>query len=328
MKPVVTFALGAVLASGVVYYAVHRDTPAPAPVIPQVETITSAPVETTPPVAVEPQPTGFATAPPIPAPVKPSPTGRPVAVKKPEHREIAQSKPAQTPASTQVTTPQPSTQTASQPSAAAPAPAAQPSSGSTNGQFTGFPGPPPEEHRAPEPRKPQTATLPAGTLLTVRVEESLSSEKNQPGDVFRASLDTPLVVDGMVIAERGSRVEGRIVEADRGGRVQGISRIALALTSFTTADGQKIKVQTETFAREGEKSMKEDVAKVGAAAAIGAAIGAIAGGGKGAAIGAGVGGAAGTGGVMATRGKAAQIPVETRMSFRLRDSVNITEKLR
>ena len=67
--------------------------------------------------------------------------------------------------------------------------------------------------------------------------------------------------------------------------------------------------------------------KAGAAAAIGAAIGAIAGGGRGAAIGAGVGGAAGAGGVMTTRGKPVHIPVETRISFRLSEPVTLTEKL-
>jgi hypothetical protein len=165
-------------------------------------------------------------------------------------------------------------------------------------------------------------------LLTVRLDEALSTERNQEGDTFRATLDSPLVVDGMVIAERGSRVEGRVVQTDKGGRVQGLARLAVAITSFTTSDGQKIKVQTESFARQAESSRKSDAAKIGAGAAIGAAIGAIAGGGKGAAIGAGVGGAAGTGGVLATRGKAAEIPVETRMSFRVRDPITVTEKIR
>ena len=49
----------------------------------------------------------------------------------------------------------------------------------------------------------------------------------------------------------------------------------------------------------------------------GAVVGAIAGGGKGAAIGAGAGAAAGVGTNMATRGKAAVIPAETLMEFRL-----------
>ena len=159
------------------------------------------------------------------------------------------------------------------------------------------------------------------------MDETLRSDKNQTGDSFKATLDQPLVVDGFVIAERGSKLEGRISEVDTGGRVRGVSQMTLELVRLNTSDGQRIRLQTETFARHGEKSVKSDAAKIGVAAGIGAAIGAIAGGGKGAAIGAGVGGAAGAGGVMATRGKAAEIPAETRLSFRLREPITITEKL-
>ncbi|MGH9657815.1 MAG: hypothetical protein ACRD96_04670, partial [Bryobacteraceae bacterium] len=98
------------------------------------------------------------------------------------------------------------------------------------------------------------------------------------------------------------------------------------LTQFTTSDGQRIEVRTETFAKKGPESKKEDAAKVGGGAALGAIIGAIAGGGKGAAIGAGVGGAAGAGTVAATRGKAAVLSSETRISFRLTEAVTVTER--
>jgi hypothetical protein len=163
--------------------------------------------------------------------------------------------------------------------------------------------------------------------LTVRLDQALSTGDNQTGDSFRATLDQPLLVDGFVIAERGSRVEGRVVEADAGGRVRGVSRLSLELVHLNTSDGQRLRLQTDTFAKQGQQEKGRDAAKIGAAAGIGAAIGAIAGGGKGAAIGAALGGAAGTGGVMATRGKPAEIPAETRMSFRLREAITVTEKL-
>jgi hypothetical protein len=171
-------------------------------------------------------------------------------------------------------------------------------------------------------------TLTAGTLLPVRLGETLSSEKNKDGDTFTATLDRPLVIDGFVVAERGARLEGRVIEVDRAGRVRGVAHLGIALVSLTTADGQRIPLRTEPFRKDGAKETGRDAAKIGAGAAIGAAIGAIAGGGRGAAIGAGVGGAAGTGTVMATRGKAAELPVETRISFRVNESVTITEKLR
>jgi len=170
-------------------------------------------------------------------------------------------------------------------------------------------------------------TIPAGTTLTVRVDQALSTEKTKAGDTFRASLDQSLVVDGLVIAEKGSRVEGKVTESDPGGRVKGVSQLGLELVRLSTSDGQNVRLQTESFSKQGEKQVKKDAAKVGAAAGIGAAIGAIAGGGKGAGLGAIIGGAAGTGGVMATHGAAAQIPAETRLTFRLRDAVNLTEKL-
>jgi hypothetical protein len=147
MKPVVTFALGAALASGVVYYTVHRDTPEPPK---QAQVAAPAPAA---PAPVEVQPVAPVST-PAPAPVqsrisKPSSMARTAPVHKPEHREIAQSS---RPSPVAEPTP-PAAQTAPTPSQPA-TPAA-----TTLSQIP-FPGPPPEEHRAPEPRKPQVATIP------------------------------------------------------------------------------------------------------------------------------------------------------------------------
>jgi hypothetical protein len=178
-----------------------------------------------------------------------------------------------------------------------------------------------------EARVPHTVTLAAGTLLAVRIGESLSSARNQPGDTFLATLTQPLVIDGWIIAERGARVEGRVVDSSQAGRVKGASHLEISIVRLSTADGQKIRIRTEPYVKDPASSTATDVAKIGAGAAIGAVIGAIAGGGKGAAIGAGAGGAVGAGDVLLTRGKPAEIPVETRVSFKVQDSVTITERL-
>ena len=185
----------------------------------------------------------------------------------------------------------------------------------------------PPRVEAPPPPEPHTVTIPAGTVLNVRIGETISTKHNQPGDTFLATLDQPLVADGFVIAERGARLEGRVVESDPGGRVEGVAHLNVELVKLSTSDGQNVRIRTASFAKQANTSRKEDVAKVGAGAAIGAAIGAIAGGGKGAGIGAGVGGAAGAGDVLLTRGKPAEIPVESRVAFRLSDSVTLTERL-
>ena len=181
---------------------------------------------------------------------------------------------------------------------------------------------------APVPVQAHNVTLTAGTAVAVRIGETLSTRNNKSGDTFLATLSQPLVVDGMVIAERGARAEGRIVEAERAGKAHGLAHMTLELTKITTSDGQQVRVQTASYKQEGKSRTKKDVAKVGIGAAIGAAIGAIAGGGKGAGIGAGVGGAAGGADVLLTRGDESEILVETLLTFRLQTPVTITERLR
>jgi hypothetical protein len=163
-------------------------------------------------------------------------------------------------------------------------------------------------------------------LLPVRLVDGLSTERNVSGDTFTATLDKELVVDGFVIAERGARVEGKVVASDRGGKTRGVSSLAVELTRLHTSDGQTVAIRTDSFERRAPQTQTQDAAKVGGGAALGAIIGAVAGGGKGAAIGAGVGGAAGAGDVLLTRGKPTTLSSETRISFRLSGPVTITEQ--
>jgi hypothetical protein len=173
-----------------------------------------------------------------------------------------------------------------------------------------------------------SVTIPAGTVLNVRLGETLSTNRNLTGDTFYATLDQPLVAGGFVIAEKGARVEGRIVEVDKAGHMTGASRISLELTQVNTSDGQRVQLQTSPYSKEGgERTKKSDAAKVGGGAALGAIIGAAAGGGKGAGVGAGVGGAAGAGAVLLSGGRNVTIPVETRLAFNIQAPVTITERV-
>jgi hypothetical protein len=162
-------------------------------------------------------------------------------------------------------------------------------------------------------------------LIPVRLVDGLSSERNAPGDTFQATLDHELVAGGFVIAERGARVEGRVVTSSRGTRTSGGAALSLELTRISTSDGQRVAVRTDNFDKHVQPDHRQDAEKIGAGAVIGAAIGAIAGGGKGAAVGAGVGGGAGAGDVLLTR-KQADLPSETRITFRLASPVTLTEQ--
>jgi hypothetical protein len=168
-----------------------------------------------------------------------------------------------------------------------------------------------------------SATIASGTILTVRLLDTLNTDRNQPGDRFRASLEDPIMLDGNVVLPRGTTVEGRIVDAQQAGRVKGVAQIAVELSQVQLAGGNTIVIDTDTVRREGETSTGSDTAKVGTGAAIGAVIGAIGGGGKGAAIGAATGAGAGTAGVLLTRGKPLILSQETILSFQLNAPVTL-----
>ncbi len=181
----------------------------------------------------------------------------------------------------------------------------------------------------PQPSgEPRRVTIPAGLLISVRLAEPLSTNHNFQGDVFALWLDQPMVVNGFVVAARGARAYGRIVEMHKAGRVKGVSTMTLELTKIYGTDGQKIDIHTADFVRKGRTTHGADAANIAGTTILGAAIGAIAGGGVGAAIGAGAGGAAGTGATLLTRGRPTGLAVETRLTFRLQDSVTITQRLR
>src|ERR1039457_2303054 len=125
--------------------------------------------------------------------------------------------------------------------------------------------PPPTPPPAPEPHK---VTLNAGMLLPVRLVDGVSSERNAPGDAFLATLDKELVVDGFVIAERGARVEGRVVASDPGGKMKRAAEIAVQLTRLHTSDGQNVAIRTDSFERHAEQARAGDVEKVAVGAVI------------------------------------------------------------
>src|ERR1039457_4216418 len=184
-----------------------------------------------------------------------------------------------------------------------------------------YPNPyPPSANRG---RIPAKLTIQPGTYITVRLNQGLSSDRNQAGDGFAATLAKPVVVDGVVVAERGQTVGGRVVEAKKAGRVEGVSHLAVQLTDLTLSDGQPVPIQTQLFSRNGPTSVGRDVAAVGATTATGAMIGAAAGWGRGAAIGAGAGALVGIVGVLVTRGHPTLLYPEQILTFRVEAPITV-----
>jgi hypothetical protein len=168
-------------------------------------------------------------------------------------------------------------------------------------------------------------SVPEGTELTVILIDPLSSEKNKAGDTFMASLADPLVVDGRTVAARGTKVQGRVVDAEGAGRVKGKASLRLVLNGLVEG-ARTIPMVTKPFSVDADATKGRDVAVVGGGSGIGAAIGAATGGKKGAGLGAIIGGAAGTGAVLATKGKEVEFPSEARLKFTLDQKLELPAK--
>jgi hypothetical protein len=187
----------------------------------------------------------------------------------------------------------------------------------------------PEPAPAPAPQAPAPAaangqiTVPAGQSLLVRMIDGVDSKKNNVGDIFHASLETDLNINGTLVARKGTDVYGRLAEAKEAGHFSGSSELQLELTRMVI-NGQDYPVVSSDYSLKGKGRGSNTAQKVGGGAVAGAIIGAIAGGGKGAAIGAGAGSAAGAGVQVFTRGQQVKVPSETLLEFRLQQPVTIT----
>ncbi len=165
-------------------------------------------------------------------------------------------------------------------------------------------------------------TVPAGTVVTVRMIDAIDSAKNHPGDEFAATLNSAVVVGDHVAFPQGSEVRVRLVEAKKSGHYKGSSQLELELASIT-ANGATYPVQSGYYTLNGASRGKRTAETVGGGAVLGTLIGAIAGGGKGAAIGAGAGAATGAGVQAVTRGPQVKIPSETKIDFTLKSPVTV-----
>jgi hypothetical protein len=189
-----------------------------------------------------------------------------------------------------------------------------------------YPPPNYSQGNYPPPNQPLPATvnLRAGVFVTVRIDQILSSDKNQPGDGFSATLVRPLIADGVIVAQQGQYIGGKVTEAQKAGRVKGVSHLGVQLTDLTLVDGQQVPIKTELSSLRGPTSNGRDAAAIAGTTLMGAAIGGAADLGPGAAIGAGAGLIASTVGVLLTRGRPTVLYPETLLTFRLSAPITIS----
>jgi len=171
---------------------------------------------------------------------------------------------------------------------------------------------------------PAEISVPAGTYLTVRVNQLLSSDHSQVGDAFSATLVKPLVANGVVLAEPGQTIGGRVAQVQKSGHVSGLAKLGVELTDLALVDGQQLPIKTMLVSRTANSTTGRDTGAIAGTTALGAAAGAVADLGRGAAIGAGAGAVVGIVGVLITRGQPSVIYPEQELTFRIEEPLTVS----
>ncbi len=238
--------------------------------------------------------------PPVTAPV---PSPEPVAPRAVTRREL------------QAPTPKPSRHSPSPPA-------------TDNSQVASAAPPPPAPVSAPPPPAAPPApvvrnvTVPTGSVLPVRITQTLDSASTQQGQAFSGTIASDVVIDGVTVLRQGAAVSGNVTAVQEAAHFKGNSLLTIQLTSLTRR-GDQIALSTDPYSTEGKGRGKNTALKTGGGAAVGAVLGGIFGGGKGAAIGAGAGGGLGAGANAITRGEQVQIPAESLIRFRLASPITV-----
>jgi hypothetical protein len=213
-------------------------------------------------------------------------------------------------------------QSTAAPSSAAPADSSAPASSAGAPAATPTAPAPAPVAAAPEP--PPPVVVPAGTSISVRLGQALSSKTNKSGDSFTASIATPITIGGKTAIPTSSPVSGTVVTAAAKGKIKGEGQLDLALTSITIK-GTPYQIATNTLEQTIKGKGKRTAVATGGGAGAGALIGGLAGGGKGAAIGAGVGAGAGFIGGTMTGNKQIELPAESVLTFKLTQSITLQQ---
>jgi hypothetical protein len=183
----------------------------------------------------------------------------------------------------------------------------------------------------------QTAPVPAGTALMVKLETTLATFSNKAGDPFQARLTQAVVVNGKTMIPAGTVVEGRVTKVDEPRRIAGKPTIGILPESLVLPTGERLfldatLVDTNAGAgtdvnQEGEFKGsghdRRDQIETGGGTAGGMLIGGLIGGPPGIVIG-GVVGAGSTGVHWLSKHRSATLPAGTELTLELNRPLAMT----
>jgi hypothetical protein len=159
-------------------------------------------------------------------------------------------------------------------------------------------------------------TVPAGSMLRIRINRGLDSNHIKPGTPFDGTVLNDVSADNAIAIPRGATVQGTVIDAQKAHALSGRGEISLQINSVTLG-GVTYPLNTELWEQKGRDKSTSTVNSALGLGALGAIFGAVAGGGAGAAIGAAAGGAVGVAGSASSPNGRVIIPPEAVITFRV-----------
>lgn len=165
-------------------------------------------------------------------------------------------------------------------------------------------------------------SIPAGTPIDVRMIDSISSDQNTAGQMFRGSLVHSIQAGNRVILPRGATAYVKLLDVKSAGRLKGRSELMLQL-DHVVVENQTYVVRSRIINFRGKSQGKKTGKSAGIGGLVGGGVGALLGGGTGAAVGAGLGAGAGVATRAAHEGEQIRLDSESLVQFRLAAPVHI-----
>ncbi|MCI0487502.1 MAG: peptidoglycan-binding protein [Blastocatellia bacterium] len=182
------------------------------------------------------------------------------------------------------------------------------------------------------------STVPADTIISMRMNSDLNSKTSRVGDIFTATVAVPVYVNGQTVIPAGAIVEGRVTQVTPARRMSRSGSIAIDFDTLVFPNGSRVGLvgsltSDDPYAQqqvddEGKVSGDKDDRKavfIGGGGILGAIIGGMAGGGKGAAIGGVAGAGAGVAAVLLSKGEEAEVAPGTRFGIQLKQPLLIRD---